>query len=465
MPRMPRNPPWFPAAYACALLAQLALAAGLASAYWQQTGQLPLTDSSQRGVLAAGSEPAMKRPIAQLLRHRSHAILDQNRAAFLRTVDPGSRHFSATQARLFQRVIEVPFSHWDHEVRGTVAPDIRQQWLPRLQRRYGAPVWLAEVTIRYRFTAVPSFELADTHYLTFVLRDGAWYLAADDDLDPAGLRSARQLWDSGPAVAAGGDGTLVLGHRVQQDFVQQVGRATERARSAVASLFGDEIAPMVVMVPTDLDEARKLLHVDSASGTERSEPVHLSALSAVTTSAGGADSRGIYVVINTEAMARYSEQEQGIVLRHEAAHIATRQPAGAAAPSWLSEGIAEYAAYVGSGLDQAQFAPDLMSSLRSGQLPQRLPERRSFEPTAGAAADMKATGLAYRYAWSACVLLVERVGFAELLEIYRRSAGQTGGEAGSVWSPALQDRLVLSREEFVQLWWEYLVTSFAAPRG
>jgi len=91
-----------------------------------------------------------------------------------------------------------------------------------------------------------------------------------------------------------------------------------------------------------------------------------------------------------------------------------------------------------------------------------LPTRQSFESTADAG-DATAAALAYRYAWSACVLLVKRVGFAELTEIYRRSAEQTGDAIDTVWPQALQDRLSLSREDFVRLWQEYLVTSFATP--
>ncbi len=465
---MSRSPRWFPAAYVGALIAQLALAAGLVAAHWRETGQLPLVDSSPRVVLGAGTEPAMKRTASELLRHRSRAILDQNRAAFLRTVDPRSRDFAASQTRLFQRVIEVPFSHWEHHVRGTVSPAIRKQRLPALQRRYAAPVWLAEVAIRHRFADVPDFELAGTHYLTFVLRDGTWYLAADNDLDSSGLRSTRRLWDFGPVVTVSSGATLVLGHRVQQDFVQQMGRIAQRARGAVVDLFRAEIPPMAVVIPANLDEAQKLLPRASPDGAHRIGPAHLSALSAVTTSASNTDPRGAYVVVNAEMMAGLGEQEQANVLRHESAHIATRDWVGGSSPAWLAEGIAEYAAYAGSGLGRAQFAPDLASSVWSGKLPQQLPTQRSFEPETDAAGttsiqDSAATGLAYRYAWSACALLVERVGFTELVELYRRSAQQTGGESNPVWSQALQDRLALSREDFVQLWREHLVTSFATP--
>jgi len=458
---MLRNPGWFPAAYVGALIAQLVLAVGLTGAHWHQTGQLPLSGSPQRGMLAAGTESVMKPLIADLLRQRSRAILDQNRVAFLRTVDPQSSRFNATQARLFQRVIELPLARWEHHIRGTVSPAMAEQWLPVLQRRYGAPVWLAEVRMRHGFTAVPNFELAGTHYLTFVLRKGAWYLAADDDLDSSGLISNRQLWDFGPVVAASTGATLVLGHRVQQGFVQRIGRLTSRARSAVVDLFGTEIAPVVVIVPGDLDEARKLLPGTSAAGTASTSSVHLSALSAVTTAADS-DPRHPYVVLNTEVMAGLSEPEQAIVLRHESAHVATRDVSSKNPPVWLSEGIAEYAAYIDSGRSQGQFAPDLVSSVRSGKLPRQLPTRQSFESTADAG-DATAAALAYRYAWSACVLLVKRVGFAELTEIYRRSAEQTGDAIDTVWPQALQDRLSLSREDFVRLWQEYLVTSFATP--
>ncbi|MGH3546072.1 MAG: hypothetical protein ACRDPW_09140 [Mycobacteriales bacterium] len=463
-----RNPPWFLAAYLAAIVAQLALAAGLASAHWDHTGQLPLGGSPDSGRFAAGTDTAMRRITAALLQHRSQAILASDRSAFLATVDPRSSRFITTQARLFQRVIEVPFSRWDHQVRGSVSPSVAQFWLPRLQRRYGAPVWLAEVTIAHRFNAVSDFELTGTHYLTFVLRGGSWYLAADDDLESSGLRSSRQLWDFGPVVAAAGAGTLVLGHLVQQDFVQQVGALTGRARAAVNGRFDVAGTPVVVMVPSDLHETRQL--VPSAGGDEG---LHLAALSAVTTSGTSTDPHQAYVVINTETMAGLGEAEQSAILRHESAHIATWDAAGINSPTWLSEGIAEYAAYADSGLGPARFAPELAAAVRAGKLPQQLPTRQMFDsddvPSDAAPSDQDLpTGLAYRYAWSACALLVERVGLTELVELYRRANttaddNEIGSKAGSVWPSALQDGLSLSLRDFTQLWREYLVTMFDKP--
>ncbi|MGH3428975.1 MAG: hypothetical protein ACRDQZ_15655 [Mycobacteriales bacterium] len=453
---MSRQPRWFPVAFVGLIVMQVAFAGGLIAVGWRHEGRFPGLTSAH-GLLLAGPDQAVKPAIDRLLQSRSAAILSRDREGFLRTVDPRGRQFLTAQDRLFQRVSEVPFSRWSYAIDGAIPVKARAASLSRLSHRYKAPVWLAKVTVSHAFRDVAGVELSGASYLTFVHRGTRWYLGGDDDLAALGLHTVRQPWEFGPVVMARRARVLVLGHLVQQGYVEQVSDIAERATTAVGRLFGNEHSTLVVIVPAGAQEARQLL---ARSG--RRHPVaqqgHLAALSAVTT--GGGDSGAVRIVLNTQVMAGLSDAGQETVLRHEAVHAVTREPETAAAPMWLSEGIAEYAAYFGRGYPRADIAPELARGVREGQFHAALPGPESFLPTDDdiPEADFSAVS-AYRQAWSACAVLVSRVGFSALADIYRHT-GDEPDDSDPVWRRALTERLHLSHDEFVRLWRKQLVALF-----
>ncbi|HEX3732585.1 MAG TPA: hypothetical protein VHU91_06675 [Mycobacteriales bacterium] len=453
---MSRQPRWFPAAFVGLIVMQVAFAGGLIAVGWRHEGRFPGLTSAH-GLLLAGPDQAVKPAIDRLLRSRSAAILSRDREGFLRTVDPRGHRFLTAQDRLFQRVSEVPFSRWDYAIDGAIPAKVRIASFSRLSHRYKAPVWSAKVTVSHAFHDAPGAELSETSYLTFVHRGTRWYLGGDDDLAGFGLHTVRQPWEFGPVVTARRDRVLVLGHLVQQDYVEQVSGIAERATAAVGRLLGNENSTLVVIVPAGDEEARQLL-AGSGRRHQAAQQGHLATLSAVTT--GGDDSGAVRIVLNTQVMAGLSDASQETVLRHEAVHAITREPETAAAPMWLSEGVAEYAAYFGRGYARADIAPELARGVRDGQFPAALPGPESFLPTDGDTpeAEFSATS-AYRQAWSACAVLVSRVGFSVLADIYRHS-GDEPDDSDPIWRRTLTERLHLSHDEFVRLWREQLVDLF-----
>jgi len=231
-----RGPKWFPVVFVTTIVVQLALAGGLIAAGWRQAGRFPGLPSTY-GTVAAGPDAAVKPAIERLLSRRSAAVLAQDRDAFLRTVDPRSSRFAVAQDRFFQRVSDVPFSDWRYRVVGGLSPRVRSASVAGLRRRYHAPVWLAKVVVSQSFRGAPGAQLSGIDYLTFVHREHGWYLGGDDDLAEFGLHTSRQPWDFGPVVTVTLPHVVVLGHVVQQDYVDGLADLAERSADTVEQLF------------------------------------------------------------------------------------------------------------------------------------------------------------------------------------------------------------------------------------
>lgn len=449
---MSRPPRWFPAAFVGVLVVQVALAGGMLTSHWRHTGRF-LDNGSSAGILTSGRQAAMTRAVAPLLERRGAAVLNRDQTAFLRTVDSTDRDFGRAQARLYQRLSEVPLREWSYRVKAV--PHTSPALAAKLRRGYGAPMWIAAVTTRYAFADVDSFAVSRTQYLTFVLRDGNWLIGGDDDLAAQGLRSARELWDYGPVTTVRAGQTVVVGQPAQSDLLHRIHQVASRARSSVAELFPRWQGPLVVIVPPDGNTARKLL--------PRSGESHLATLSAVTTTESNGDqfdAESARVALNPDVIGRLDDAEREVVLRHEAAHVASRPLTSLSTPLWLSEGLAEYAAYRRSPRPLATLAPELTALIRRGEVPTELPTSSDFVGSAaksGAkpAADER-VAVAYREAWAACLVITQRSGSAGLVKFYEHMAKS----AGSAWPAAARDVLSLSQEEFVALWREYLVDTF-----
>ena len=77
-------------------------------------------------------------------------------------------------------------------------------------------------------------------------------MAADDDFDARGDRTARALWDAGPVTVVRGERSLVLGHPASLLVMQRTAEEVDAAVGRVSALVGTAWAQRVaVLVPAD----------------------------------------------------------------------------------------------------------------------------------------------------------------------------------------------------------------------
>jgi hypothetical protein len=360
--------------------------------------------------------------VRRLLRERSGAVLERDRAAFLATVDPSAPELVERQAATFDALAAVPLATWDYVLGGTSSPPDE-----RLDRRYGRGRWWApKVSLRYALGGFDERPVVVDHHLTFVLRNGRWLLGADDDFALHGRDTPRAIWDRGPVVAVRDDGILVLGPPTQRRLMEQVASLTAAAVPRVTAAWGPWRERVVVLVPDDTEELAGLLGPDG----------DLSRIAAVATAElrggeGEYDPAGDRVLVNPGTFAGLGAVGRQVVLTHEVTHVATRRASGPAVPGWLAEGFADLVGYTGVDLPLSVIAADLAAEVRAGRVPAALPVDADFEGGSPRLAQ------AYQEAWLAVRLLDERHGRAALLRFYRA----VGARRGVAPAPAVEDAL------------------------
>ncbi len=404
---------------------------------------VPPTGPAASPVATALPTPRVERAdaVRRLLEERSRAVLERDRRAFLATVDPSASELVQRQAAAFDALAAVPLASWYYVLAGTSSPPDE-----RLDRRYGRGRWWGpQVTLRYALAGFDERPLVVDHHLTFVLRDGRWLLAADDDFALQGRATPRAIWDHGPVVAVRDDGILVLGHPAQRRLMNQVASLTAAAVPRVTAAWGPWRKRVVVLVPDDAQELARLL------GSQGD----LSRIAAVATAElrggkGNYDPAGDRVLVNPETFAGLGAIGRQVVLTHEVAHVATRRANGPAVPGWLAEGFADLVGYTGVDLPLSVTAADLAAEVRAGRVPAALPVDADFE------GGSPRLSQAYQGGWLALRLLDERHGRAALLRFYRAVGARRGVPPARAVEDALQAELGTTTAALTADWRAFL---------
>ena len=388
----------------------------------------------------AGDPEQRTELVRELLQRRARALLERDRDAFLATVDPSAAELRARQAAFFDALAEVPLGTWRYRL----DPSYQTALPPGVAASYGGPVWAPRVDLQFAlagFDAVPTVQ--EREYV-FVKHDGHWYLA-DDGLGPRtdqlGEGTVRNLWDFGPVRVLRGHSVLVLGHPGSEARMRTVLQVAEAAIPDIAQVWRDWERRAVILVPKTESELSQLVE----------EPGDLSGIAAFTSSdlsRGGAPA-GKRIVINPTAFGALTPSGQRIVLRHELTHVATREATTVGTPPWLAEGFADYVAYRHSGIPPHRAARELARDVRSGRIPDQLPDAADFR------AGSPRLAQAYQESWLACRMIVERAGEAALVRLYQRLS-RANGDPWATFDVALRDELGLTATEFVAEWQDYL---------
>lgn len=371
-----------------------------------------------------------------LLARRADAVLHHDRAAFLSTVDPRQPALRTAQGRLFDNLDRVPLSAWSYRLDPSSGLSVTGARLAR----YHDKVWAAEADLGYALRGGDPTPTDRPQYLTFVQRGRSWYYASEDDFTAEGKPSWRGIWDYGPVVVARTHDSLVLAHPAHARQAAILAQDVEHAIPEVNAVWGTGWARRVVaLLPDSTQEMTRLI-----GGNLDLEHIAAVATADYTDTDAGVV-RGQRVVVNPTTLATLGTLAGQVVLRHEITHVATRAVTGAATPTWLAEGFADYIGYRNSGVPVDLAARDLRAEVRAGTLPLTLPAYKDFS---GANPRLSAV---YQESWMACRLIARDAGEAGLVRFYRL-VGRGAGNPIAVVDRALRAVLGIGYDDFVVAW-------------
>lgn len=346
--------------------------------------------------------PEREQAVRALLAQRSEAVRRHDRTAFLATVEPGP--FATRQAQLYDALAQLPFAQWDYELvaassqPASRALDVRRgQW------------WSPETTLVYALRGFDEAPVRRREQLTFVERQGRWLVAADDDF-PA-VATGRDLWDDGPTLVIRTLSCLIAGHPRRATLVRSLAAQCDAAIPRVSAVWGDGWARQVVLLVPD--DARELTRLVPEAGD-------LSQIAAVASAEiTGSRPSADRVLVDPAVFERLGPLGRRIVLTHEVTHVASRAATGSQLPTWMSEGLADYVGYLGTGVPVEVAASELQVAVRAGRLPTHLPDDAAFD---GSRKDLAQS---YESSWLAIRVLVDRYGQAGMLAFYRAVGSDT----------------------------------------
>jgi hypothetical protein len=371
--------------------------------------------------------------VHDLLAARAEAVRRHDRVAFLATVDPRATAFRASQASYVDALEQVPIGRWDYQLDASH----EQPHTPALDRLRGQ-WWAPDVTLRYALAGFDDRPTLQQQTLTFVLRQGRWYVASDSDFGTT-RRTGRGLWDGGPVQVRTGRSCLVLSHPGHDRLTDQVATECEAAVPRVTAVWGRGWAQkVVVLVPSSVPELSSLL-----PGAGDLSQIAALATAELLSPGKGYHPVGDRVLINPKTFVQLGRLGRRVVITHEVTHVASRPATGPSLPTWLVEGLADYVGYRDTGVPVAVAAEELRSDVRAGLLPTALPADGRFD---GARSDLPQ---AYEMSWLAVRLLARQYGEKKLLLLYRTAGGDPRPDA---FARALTRTTGLSTRAFVSAW-------------
>ncbi|MFE0647668.1 hypothetical protein ACFVZH_03625 [Streptomyces sp. NPDC059534] len=359
------------------------------------------------------------REVQSLLDRHARALLDRDEAGYLADLDPSLAPAARSE---FDRLAKVPLGGLDYRV-----TDVDPA---------GEGKATAEAELGYRIKGYDSGPATTGRVLDLAERDGRWYVTGDRAAEGA----PQQLWQQGEVETVTGRRSLVLGVGQSTERLREIAAAADRAVPAVGDAWrGNWAGRIVVLVPASLDAMGRLLGGPAAS---------YRGIAAVTTGqlGGGPKAPADRVIVNPDAYTVLGAFGRQLVLTHETTHVATRTQTTRATPVWLSEGLADWVAYRGTGRTAAQAAPELRRAVLAGDVPAALPDDADFR----FGGDAEALARAYEGGWLACELIADRWGATALTDFYR-AVGAHPAREGAV-EKALHDVLDTTPEEFTAAW-------------
>jgi hypothetical protein len=378
--------------------------------------------------------------IRALLRRRSAAIVDHDRAAFLATVDPAETGFYRSQGEMFDNLAPVRFASWSYSIGAGGILDLAEL------NHYGAPVWApASFALHYRIAGFDKTATDELQYPTFVRRSGRWYLASLSDLSGRGDVSATDLWDYAPVNVVRRRSVLVLGSSTVIGAMTELADQVQTSIPRVTAVWGPHWAQRVVIIFPSSQREMALLTGDTGD---------LNQIAAVTSAeVSGAPGRprpkGDRVTINPRTWSQVGPGFAVVVLTHELTHVASESDTGSQTPRWLIEGFADYVGFHDTHLEASSIAAELARAVHAGQLPKQLPSNADFDGSSPVLSQ------AYQMGWLACRYIARTYGQPTLVRFYRAVGTSRHGTTRAV-GDALHRLLGLTLSQFTARWRHYV---------
>lgn len=330
--------------------------------------------------------------MSRILDRRAAALADQDRDAWLATVDPANDDLVREEERLVDNLLALGVTlDYQLDSAGYPPDDVPGD----------DPVIRPPVLEKSRVRGVDSRFAEHEIAVTFVQRDGTWYVGADRP----GEQSFAQPWYGDP---------LRVAHAGRLTVVTDIG-GSGPAASALLKAVRKEIGSIAPLLGVAADD--RLLVDNTAS----SAPPPINAFE------GGDAAARLFAVWDETATGDWAVAGWRIkihpdyvtdllddpsLLRHELTHFLLRRQ-DFASPIWVIEGIAEYVGYWPRRAEDVPLAGDVLDRL--------LEERREL-PVDGVFGTFPE--LSYPEAFAAVSHLVDTWGmpkFRELMAAYRRA--------------------------------------------
>lgn len=273
--------------------------------------------------------------VQALLDRRAAAVLAGDEAAFMATVDPqASAIFRESQRRQLQGFASVSLSSYRLEARTDDSGDLSVA----LTGRYpgAARTFLPETRQRWRLQGFDDRDALDRLWLSYVERDGRWYVAGDSDVADLGLTTPPGLWDGGPVVVQRTARVAVLSHPAEAARAQALAALAEQAIDRAGGWHWP--GRIVVILPSSPDELAAIIratldvekYVAFVSYDAETEPAYVTSAPRM--------------YVQDRNLSKYSSRYQVETLVHELVHAAAAPASGPAIPSWVHEGVADWIA-------------------------------------------------------------------------------------------------------------------------
>jgi hypothetical protein len=394
----PRRPP------SSALRKALALAVLLS--FFVASAPASAGGAPTNGSAAQAADPLAA--VTQLLATRTKAVQTGDRGGFLATVDPKApAAFKTAQGRSFDGLRTIPLARYQLEARTEATGDLAGG----ISARYGgASAFIPETRQIYRIEGYDERDVVDNQWLTYVQRDGRWYVGGDSDLEDIGLYSQRNLWDFGPVEVQRAAHVIIMSHPEQAERAAALVGIAEEASNAIAGAWDQPWSGRIPMVlPGSIDELEKILQ----STFDLTKFVAFVVYQPLRDDGFVTTAPRLYV--QDRNLSRYGHDFQLSTLVHELDHAAVAPFAGPAIPAWVHEGVADW---VATGRSTGERKP----SGSDGVVP------RDYEFVTGSSASIVRS---YAESRSAISYMASRYGVAAPSR-FIRTLGERGPVAGSV---------------------------------
>jgi hypothetical protein len=255
-------------------------------------------------------------------------------------------------------------------------------------------------------------------------------------------RDGSDLWEHETVDVVRSERALVIGSTTYSARLPSLAAQVEQARAEVADFWTAKWPARVVLV---LPGRASLM--DPLVGDESA-----SRLPAVATWDPGPTGAVVRVTVNPEIFLSLPYVGQQIVLRHEITHLAQDALPAKNAPTWLSEGLAEYVGYRSTGFPSSLVAGAALARVRASGVPPSLPG----DPAFGFGLEPAERTVVYEQGWTACKMIAERYGEGKLVPFYRAVVNGSGLTSDRI-DVASRKVLGIDGDEFLEQWQSWLL--------